>query len=691
VFGASIDKKMQIAWTAPLMKSVTMLERVQHLIIPMVRYHFNDIVVGGRGYRGYRRTVANIAEASWHWQVDVPCPTGENDEGRLPILCMGGVFQGDAVEIGQPCLWVFDCRRGTTGGEDVCWTEVEYGNVMQHVKKWMEGIHRWNAVFLLSAGIFFDDSMRTRFGLATECTLLRGVWIFETAMVAASGQDLRISGHVEQSVQAIGGVAIVMEHPTGSRAVENIVRTLGGQLPLAFTDSWNNDKMPQAANMLERSSTELQRIVRAYLPPSWCLVAISITTNIVDIVQDGFQGSQVIVIDWSTDRTRFLHNTLQSVYTTDMHILQPVPVDWSAGPSTSEGTGSAKRPSNHVQEHGSEEEMHDHTTGEAEQNEVEESEEGTEDDNTMAAVEIRKSWDESKDSEDEDTSEEEEDTSEDEETSEEDDGEEPSGIILHSESTHRTRGASTDASDGSYRPCRPSSRRQSSEEPATTTEGQEQEHDGTQGGEAQEHGNRTLEMNMEQVSGAEDEEPQSSPGSNTVHLSQPPPEHMDVDVGAHKESAAEGQHSGHTQRETHVPTVAVEPHLEVLRRTTGTPGMDSSSLSFRWAMEGLIYIERGDGYYYDMEGVRYRRSGEDGRYTYEQVASIFERTTDDYRVPSPALVAMVSKAIDYVTTNTPPRSPTPPELHLLYECGTPPHEGQDEVRTQSSQAATLAP
>jgi hypothetical protein len=105
--------------------------------------------------------------------------------------------------------------------------------------------------------------------------------------------------------------------------------------------------------------------------------------------------------------------------------------------------------------------------GEAEQNEVKQSEEGTEDDNTLAAVEIRKSRDESKDSEDEDTSEEEEDTSEDEETSEEDDdgdGEEPSGITLHSESTHRTGGASTDASDGSYRPGRPSGPRQSSEE-----------------------------------------------------------------------------------------------------------------------------------------------------------------------------------------------------------------------------------
>jgi hypothetical protein len=30
---------------------------------------------------------------------------------------------------------------------------------------------------------------------------------------------------VEQSVQAIGGVVIVIEHPIGSRAVENIVRT----------------------------------------------------------------------------------------------------------------------------------------------------------------------------------------------------------------------------------------------------------------------------------------------------------------------------------------------------------------------------------------------------------------------------------------------------------------------------------
>jgi hypothetical protein len=196
---------------------------------------------------------------------------------------------------------------------------------------------------------------------------------------------------------------------------------------------------------------------------------------------------------------------------------------------------------------------------------------------------------------------------------------------------------------------------------------------------------------MEQVFGAEDEEPRSSLGNNTIHLSQPPPEHMDVDVGSHEESAAKGQHSEHTQGETLVPTLAMEPYLEVLGRTAAAPGTNSSSLSFRWAMEGPVYKERRDGYYYDVEGVWYRRSGEDGQYTYEQVASVFKGTTDDDCVPSPALGAMVSKAIDYVTTDTPPRSPTPPELHLLYECGTPPHEGQDKVPTQSSQAAAPVP
>jgi hypothetical protein len=40
----------------------------------------------------------------------------------------------------------------------------------------------------------------------------------------------------------------------------------------------------------------------------------------------------------------------------------------------------------------------------------------------------------------------------------------------------------------------------------------------------------------------------------------------------------------------------------------------------------------------------------------------FDGNTDDDHEPSPALDAMVSKAIDYVTVDTPLRSPTPSRI-----------------------------
>jgi hypothetical protein len=59
----------------------------------------------------------------------------------------------------------------------------------------------------------------------------------------------------------------------------------------------------------------------------------------------------------------------------------------------------------------------------------------------------------------------------------------------------------------------------------------EEEEDTTELGEVQELGTEILEMILQQVFGAEDVEPQSSPGSTTAQLSQAPPEHVDVDRG----------------------------------------------------------------------------------------------------------------------------------------------------------------
>jgi hypothetical protein len=53
-----------------------------------------------------------------------------------------------------------------------------------------------------------------------------------------------------------------------------------------------------------------------------------------------------------------------------------------------------------------------------------------------------------------------------------------------------------------------------------------------------------------------------------------------------------------------VSTVAEEPNLEVLCSTAVALGTESNALSFQWAMGGRVYTKTGDGYYYDLEGVR---------------------------------------------------------------------------------------
>jgi hypothetical protein len=67
VFGAAIDKKMQNAWAAPMVKFGNTLEKYEALIPPIIRQHYEDIVVGGTRYHGYRRVVSNIGDARWDW------------------------------------------------------------------------------------------------------------------------------------------------------------------------------------------------------------------------------------------------------------------------------------------------------------------------------------------------------------------------------------------------------------------------------------------------------------------------------------------------------------------------------------------------------------------------------------------------------------------------------------------------
>jgi hypothetical protein len=134
----------------------------------------------------------------------------------------------------------------------------------------------------------------------------------------------------------------------------------------------------------------------------------------------------------------------------------------------------------------------------------------------------------------------------------------------------------------------------------------------------------------------------------------------------------------HTEVETLVSTIVGAPNSEVLPIAAAAIGAESSMLLFGWAMVDRGFKEGADGLYYDHEGVRYRCSGEEGQYTYEQVTSVIQGGLEVDCVPFRLADAMVTRALDYVSVET------PPEIQELIEGQLLESDAREEVGTQSS-------
>ena len=79
---------------------------------------------GRSGYKGYHREVTSIGEAQWDWQIIVPCTICGDTRGEVPIRCRRDFFCSTSVELGEPCLWIFDCQWWRLGEADEVWTTI---------------------------------------------------------------------------------------------------------------------------------------------------------------------------------------------------------------------------------------------------------------------------------------------------------------------------------------------------------------------------------------------------------------------------------------------------------------------------------------------------------------------------------------------------------------------------------------
>ena len=249
--GENIHSDMKKVWANPLVGTVGALEKLEPLISPLIRQHYADVAVGGRGFRGHGRDVGDIGALRWDWQFMLPSPGGGDVSRRLPVRGMGGFFSDHHMELGEPCLWIFDCRRGNGEGKDKAWEDVDYTNAMEWLQRSMANVYKWTAIFLFPPGVYLEDGLRNALHIPEESTSLKGVWVFQSGSTNGHEHDLRHEGRVERAVQAIGDVAIVLAHPIGGRASQNVPRGMQ-ELPTVFMDCWSEARAPCIADRHEK-------------------------------------------------------------------------------------------------------------------------------------------------------------------------------------------------------------------------------------------------------------------------------------------------------------------------------------------------------------------------------------------------------------------------------------------------------
>jgi hypothetical protein len=93
------------------------LHGIEDLIPGHIRTHFQAIQDGHVGYFHMELHRGNAGGTRWAWQREVPIRRVSGVLEEIEIRHRGQFFTGDHM-LSQPLLWIFDCRRCSSAGED---------------------------------------------------------------------------------------------------------------------------------------------------------------------------------------------------------------------------------------------------------------------------------------------------------------------------------------------------------------------------------------------------------------------------------------------------------------------------------------------------------------------------------------------------------------------------------------------
>ena len=124
------------------------------------------------------------------------------------------------MRIGQPALWLFDCRCSGSSSLRSAWDIADYAKAMMQMRSWMRDVPWYNAVFMLPQSYTYHEVVQ-HLALSENAIHQRGVWAFENP-TQEKGPVLMHEGQIEGMYEAFADLVIVYVQPLGSSHSENL-------------------------------------------------------------------------------------------------------------------------------------------------------------------------------------------------------------------------------------------------------------------------------------------------------------------------------------------------------------------------------------------------------------------------------------------------------------------------------------
>ena len=128
-------------WASPLYVHVSALKKYAKDIPAALRAHHKDIVSRGRRFSGKVRMIGDTTYvlSGWMWETHLQKPIKESvGVCDVHIMYWGGLFMGGPRTLGEPTLWVVDCRWRSSAAEEKAWDFQDYGRAMKTIGRWMK-------------------------------------------------------------------------------------------------------------------------------------------------------------------------------------------------------------------------------------------------------------------------------------------------------------------------------------------------------------------------------------------------------------------------------------------------------------------------------------------------------------------------------------------------------------------------